>query len=774
MKRKITKVALQLAVFLLAAGGFVSCTDHQADEDAVLKSQIGYTTNLAEALADSIDVHRTEITHLWQQLGAAQDDIDALEERMGDAEDDIAELKEWAKGIKSCKCNLDSALANYATKDYVNDAVKGLASIEYADNKVKVVADRLDSLIKNMPAAIDTTNLSYRIDTLATYTRNNIIILSNEIKEAAKTANDALLLAQQDSTRIDVIEKTMVTKEQVDTIINNWWETVKDSLVTKQELNDTLQVYDLISAREAADSVLQEQIDSLKDALEDLKDDIKNIIAKQITGIIVQQTYNPLIGTLNAPFGINSKIVAAYYGDAEFKTEFPTNDPTAYVDQKEAAFFTDEDLSGVSTFSVAQGDFLSNNEGGKVYITVNPTSNDYEGTEIKLTNSQGEENSGFTLSALTEAKDKVLNFGWTRTAGTILYETEATLSDIEAAKPKFSIRDLGEDLYSELNQSPSKINFTNIASQIYEYAKSFQAYGVSATWTDDSLGTTGTVYSDFGIAASAIHPLSYAALKDKAIKRSLVIPDIKKIVGDFEIKLDDANLDYKDIIQLIKTQYQTAISDDSLAQKVAEAINAQIDETNHQIKQQTEDNIDKIINNVQKYVNRANNIISKFTKVLTNPNHYLQPLILANPNPDTELGYVQVSEVKALPTELKITDGSNVLNLLPTTFTIDLLSPAYKRFVKVTNVYKFDRENMTTTASAKDGDADCQAAMDAANNGTRMNEVLDGENWGEKTGVWMNLTNGGDVTYEYEIVYSALDYAGRIANYKGYIVIVNE
>jgi len=435
MKRKITKVALQLAVFLLGAGGFVSCTDHQSDENAVMRAEMGYTKNLAEALADSINVHRTEITNLWKQLGIAQDDIDALEGRMDNAEDDIAKLQEWAKGIKSCECDLEAALKDYATKDYVDNAVKGLASIEYADNKVKVVADRLDSLIQNMPAAIDTTNLSYRIDTLATYTRNNIIILSDEIKEAAKTANDALLLAQQDSSRIDVIEKTMVTKEQVDTIINNWWETVKDSLVTQQQLKDTLQVYDLISAREAADSVLQEQIDSLKDALEDLKDDIKNIIAKQITGIIVQQTYNPLIGTLNAPFGINSKIVAAYYGDAEFKTEFPTNDPTAYVDQKEAAFFTDEDLSGVETFSVAQGDFLSNNEGGKVYITVNPASNDYEGTEIKLTNSQGVENSGFTLSAL-KASDKVLNFGWTRAEGTTLYESEATLSDIDSAKTK--------------------------------------------------------------------------------------------------------------------------------------------------------------------------------------------------------------------------------------------------------------------------------------------------------------------------------------------------
>ena len=93
--------------------------------------------------------------------------------------------------------------------------------------------------------------------------------------------------------------------------------------------------------------------------------------------------------------------------------------------------------------------------------------------------------------------------------------------------------------------------------------------------------------------------------------------------------------------------------------------------------------------------------------------------------------------------------------VVPTSYTGELLVPAFKKYVAVTNVFDGDE-------SAQDGCADCIAALEAANSGD-LNKVLAGT-----TNV---VEFAGKSGYTYEITYSALDYSGKYSNVKYYVTV---
>ncbi len=97
----------------------------------------------------------------------------------------------------------------------------------------------------------------------------------------------------------------------------------------------------------------------------------------------------------------------------------------------------------------------------------------------------------------------------------------------------------------------------------------------------------------------------------------------------------------------------------------------------------------------------------------------------------------------------------------PTTYNLEIVSPAFKKFVGICNAV-----NVATGKSAQDGDAAAKAALDKANKGTLFNEVIDGRNLRVATG---DLTPG----FIYEVAYSALDYRGFTSTNKYYFQVNN-
>ena len=141
--------------------------------------------------------------------------------------------------------------------------------------------------------------------------------------------------------------------------------------------------------------------------------------------------------------------------------------------------------------------------------------------------------------------------------------------------------------------------------------------------------------------------------------------------------------------------------------------------------------------------------IYKRYKRYLNPNKYVQPTLLVK----SEDGYRRLSRSVNVPAQIK---GTSLL-LAPTTYTAEIISPAYKKFVAVTNVFKGE-------ASAQGGDAACKSVLDKANAQSSINEVING-GWGSY--IDFEAEDG----YTYEVLYSAVDYTGLVFTEKYYFTV---
>lgn len=142
--------------------------------------------------------------------------------------------------------------------------------------------------------------------------------------------------------------------------------------------------------------------------------------------------------------------------------------------------------------------------------------------------------------------------------------------------------------------------------------------------------------------------------------------------------------------------------------------------------------LDKIFN----YVDIAN---SHFNRWL-NPNKYVQPLLLIHNND----GYKRLSRSSRKASKV----SSTSFTLIPTTYNVEVLSPAYKKLIVATRVLDADGNNNVE-------------ARNTFNAQSNINTVIDGE--------WQSFNVDIEKGYTYEILYMALDYSGQIAARKYYV-----
>ena len=106
---------------------------------------------------------------------------------------------------------------------------------------------------------------------------------------------------------------------------------------------------------------------------------------------------------------------------------------------------------------------------------------------------------------------------------------------------------------------------------------------------------------------------------------------------------------------------------------------------------------------------------------------------------DSQIGLLSQSKANA-------TNASGSLKLVPTTYSLELLAPAYKKLVVVSDVFNADGTEVAE-ATAK--------SMASAANGENMGKVITSD----KT----CTLNAGQSGYIYEITYTAIDYFGKVA-----------
>lgn len=675
---------------------------------------------------------------------------------------------------------VDSALTGLTTK--VNSLETKINDLTSDVAKAQVQADAALALAKE-----DSVQIDALVKALGNiYTKAEVDLMINEnkmaIEDAQATADKAYDLANKAYDLADDA-KTIALQALNNSAINaqNTAKNTQD-IKTLDEFTKALE-----QAYKAADEALQEQINDIVNVqLPALAEDIQDLqgrmgiveqaivdlqkelakdvdaLKKQITGIIVQGTYNPVFGQFSLPVGANSTMLCALYGSyLEADTEWPS----------EAIDLTN--ISKAKTISLENGQSLVSDGdkayAGKLYLTVNPAEANFTGVDFTLETSAGNQ-SVFDFSKLKKSTDE-LTFGWTRAGVPNFYESKAyvKIENLEDAKitKNVNIDEIKTVAKDILNRLRGKGN-ADIAGAINTLCNNFSgvlpAYAAKVSVEDPTLGTT-TVVSNYNIAATAWHPFSFEFLKGKTFSFPTISPlDVtfnmhlqdpeypSLIDANFYVVVDPA---YSNTIygffatQAEAEAYNTSamagmgkvIKIDKLTDQINNAIAKAVDnvkELQNEIAQQAEENFDNAIAKVNdQIIGRVNNLINKFANKFNNLNQYLLPTVLYQ----SDKGWAVASTVAGLPTPAE----KGIVELNVTTYTNEIFAPAFKKFVAVTA-------------------APSQKAMDAANNNLyKMAKVIDGS----VKQVYCQFTEPG----VYEVSFAALDYSGKTVVTKHYFKV---
>ena len=760
-------------------------------------NKMGFQT--ADQVTAAIEKYMAEHPYTGDGTGLTAEQIQQM---INTATEKLATQEALEKAVAGLEAALKEA--NEKTES-VDGKVDNLAQVV---NDLNIAATQaiaqLQTLITDLGTEVGT--LKSEVETLKSQLNEIITAWGPKVEEAIKTAADALALAQSNSTQISTMqEQYEALSVKLDSLANlnhthnpsyddtelrnniaalseemkGLAEEMKD-FASKQALRDVLTAAELMHAEameytkrvenmaaeklgelennfttlEATVAEIKTKVDEIYPKVQENRQYIIGIydyLKKMITGITIQAVNNPIFGSVAFPWGVQSNILVGYYGESDVDVRFPTTRTANYIYKECALTDKDAEMLGSSVESYnkfGQSVLVEETEGnaGKVYVTINPTSVDFTGQKLPLVNSQDEE-SAVKLGAL-EKSDAVLRFGVTRAADNGFYEATATFTedniptyDVDKSMIYNSLKDIAKDV---LNHQDG-INVKAAASRLYnvflELNGNLDAYGIKASWNfNDVEGNvqTNSVYSKYAIAATAIKPLSYAFMYDMQLGTSInnrlpnlptINPNVEAIINNI-VDLDQLEgqimPEVKDALELVKDQV------------VAGAGNYM-------------DKAEPYINKLNYWASRLNGYMERFEDVANNVNAFLQVTMLYKGKDDQ---FHQLSNSKEYPT---VFAGEGLANVFATSYTGEIIAPAFKKFIGVTNVFK-DGD------SAQNGCTDCKAALDAVNDGEYFNEVFPGSRYGVAI---ENMKKG----YTYEIFYSALDYSGKISARKFYVTV---
>lgn len=531
---------------------------------------------------------------------------------------------------------------------------------------------------------------------------------------------------------------------------------------------ERLRLTDSIAAKKITDA-LNQRLDSVHGSLNEA---LNILLEQKLDGITVNATENPVTGYWNASFtGLNLKLASSFYGVA---------------------------AEGNEDWDVKANQVLGKGgNAGYLYVSLNPTEIDPSLVKVELVNSQGEPAKGFKLRDIDNT-DKVLTFG--TKAATVsangFYQVPVIASDPQNDGVEFDKGALAAAAKNALNElrnpKSNDLDLSLIASALYKNIPVLTAYGVKAEYylynpDTKNLELKKTVkhaVSDYDIAAFAVKPVSYNFLKDNATldklsgwavenfqlpslssKLNKVIDAIKvekmtvnnstvnvvSILAANDVKnveVKDGNLVFtnasNDVVATIKVDADTKVEHvgtignqelykiTSTIDPITKVLDEVVDNVNGQL-QPIKDVLSKTGSKWENVIAKVNPLLQKVSSKIGSVNKFLQPTILyvdknGNPNTLSTIG-------GRLSTRFV---GTGATTLYATSWTAELLAPAYKKAISV------ETENGTPV--------DKKIASVTLTNGKSAAEPFDGS----INKVIFNATKTG----EYTIVYKAIDYSG--------------
>lgn len=697
MKRQLTSILLFSALLMGGASTFVSCTDHESD------NAYNASISIADAVAKQLDALKLAN----QQLQA---NIDDLKSDVATNKDKIDALEAQVAANKAAIENLNGTWTEKFQKlnTQLNESIGALG------DRATALEEEVNKINGQLPTEL--AKLNQAIQDIA------------ELKTKSKEVDEL-------QKKLDELNEKLYGKLAGEGDINT--------------LNDAIKIIN------GKLKTMSEQLDA-----------IYAILNNNVSGIVIQATDCPVTGYENAAFlGSQANILSAYWGVP---------------------------ASGDEEFEVKGGKLIKS-DAGNIYININPANVDPSNITFRLVDSQGNDAPGFKLGAPV-VTDKVLKYGITRaTSANGFYAIPVECTDPQndgLDMNKGQLKEAAKNVLAKLQDPKStSLNLSGLASALYSNLNNqLTAYGVQASWKQkDQNGNEveKVVTSEIKLAAFAVKPLSFDFLANNSKLDNLsldrfMLPTnlsekLKGISGlDFNNIIDPStgktievatvvavpgvqivtNGTDLDIIQIsdgkklntIKNAYivswekttldtyiyQIKVKDDTMKDLIADP-NKNLSTTLGPVKTAL-DWANTLAGKYDQNVATVNNLIKKVEGVIKNVNKYLQPAIMFKADNGS---WNFVSTGSHFATSFV---GVGATPLVATSYTAELLAPAYKKQLYVKEAGAEILVNGKATKSAFNG---------------QIQKVV------------FNASKAGN----YTIVYKAIDYSGKVVEKNFYVTV---
>ncbi len=569
MKKKIIYGLLFAVAMVTASSSFVSCKDYEGDDYAHWQNEVANgTITQNSTLADVLTYEKQRLLSALQDAlanattAADQAAISTLIGQVNGINWDpnstssmLSALQQLGQKAGDARTYTDDPMANL--RALWNDSLaKAFDSITTVRNIIttdsQILATRIynDSVTLSAKEKADSILISHRIDTLSHRSDSLDSVCYALADTAFHIAKDSIykwyIVQIQDSLK-KAYDTLHIQRDSIDSALVRI-ERMADSIAAH-----TLRMNQIEEAYRAADKVLQQQIDllnkdvqELKDDVDQLKDDVdqlkedmdklKKLLKQEITGITIQNVWNPMFGSIALPLDVQSNILVARYGEASQAVEFPIDengDGWAFADGTKPT--AAEMPTPRSTFSHAAGVLFNEEEGnaGRIYLTVNPSNVDFSGATFSV-NKSNNDASVVTLGALAQSNEE-LKWGLTRSANGF-YVANATIQKSDLANANFKVDQsaVAEAVKDVVNNwsTPRDIDKHKLANAIYaNIQQDLPRLGVQATWTDELSGEQKTYVSRYDLAATALKAPGFGAKYFAGNYSSYIVKVRDKITG---------------------------------------------------------------------------------------------------------------------------------------------------------------------------------------------------------------------------------------------------
>lgn len=898
MKKHFITGVLLLAVTAGGFSTFTSCKDTDEDLYNQVNSKQVSLTEALKALQTSLEGYvkqsdyNTKIQELVGKIQALEGKDhftkEQIETMISDALNGYAttasiqgiiDLFNGVNGQKSLAERLAALEAKKAcdcTKDFTEDEVNALKALLGAEGTIADIQDQLKGLfgeegkkgtIATMQDDINTLDealngedgLLQRVTNIETILGD---ITADEFKDLVAQGN--WVKTNQQALEAIIALKDKLNGDALDAL-NGVYEDLAGIKTMYEKIFKTAQLPDGATDWWNYGEVMQNIMDNSA-AIADLKDDVDKLLNRlndMVTSLVLQASHNSVFGGFNTPFGINSMVLMTCYGErATQVNSFPASGRGA---ECYSTANDDIDWSTITSesYSVPELIVTRNADGkatlGNFWFTVNPgTVNTLDLDGFALVNSR-DDDPVVELTNIEKDDETVLKFGvGTRAAGNGngLYQAQAVVPVEDLSKIKVNIEPGLAQAIKDAVQNRTASDMAAMLKKVYAQLQDIceanaLRYTYEAATAKDAnnnwIMTPQKVYSNYGIAATAFKPLSFATLKGTSIRhiptfgsieisKDMVDLDLGKFeIGDVNleininiasIKLDKVNetiikvkvpkkfdvdeenktadlpadwesrpeyydeievnitKDLQAVVDKLANNIDTWINGDKdnpgLNDQIKNAVNAAVDKAFNgpdgfiaKIENQVndmmggiQDKLDSLVDQINNdYLGKVNTLIDKYNavaervnKVLDDPNHYLQSVLLYKKagklawnggSPEVELPFGVLSTDPELPTIFK--GSGEAISLWATTYSFETVAPAFKKIVGVVKV------------TDKNGNEKPELKQQA--NAT-LAKILSHNQYR----VALNVKGAADGD-RYEVAYQALDYTGHTSTVKCYIMI---